>query len=63
MTFYLAFQHKNTTSDSMIITLHWEGGIPSIYIFVSTDRVVVSKNALINEPSLEIGYIPSNMSL
>ena len=52
-TFYLTFQHKATTSDSMIITLHWEGGIPSIHILISKDRVVVSKNLLINEPSLK----------
>ena len=60
MTFYLAYVCKSTTSDSMIITLHWTGGIPSIYIFVSKDTVVVSKNPLINELSLKIGYIPNN---
>ena len=43
----------------MIITLHWEGGIPSIHIFVSKDRVVVSKNLLINESSLKSYNIPS----
>ena len=31
-TFYLTFTHKATTSDSMVITLHWEGGIP-LFIF------------------------------
>ena len=58
-TFYLTFQHKATTSDSMIMTLHWEGGIPSIHIFISKDRVVVSKNLLINESSLKSYNIPS----
>ena len=59
VTFYLTFIHKQTTSDSMIITIHWESGIPSIYIFISKDRVVVSKNLLINEPSLKSYNIPS----
>ena len=43
----------------MIITIHWDGGIHSIYIFVSKDRVVVSENPLINEPSLKSYNIPS----
>ena len=59
VTFYLTFVHKATTSDSMIITIHWFGGIPSIYIFISEDRVVVSKNLLINESSLKSYNIPS----
>ena len=59
VTFYLTFVHKATTSDSMIITIHWFGGIPSIYIFISKDRVVVSKNLLINESSLKSYNIPS----
>ena len=58
VTFYLTFIHKATTSDSMIITIHWEGGIHPIYIFVSKDRVVVSENPLINEPSLKSYNIP-----
>ena len=59
VTFYLTFIHKQTTSDSMIITIHWESGIPSINIFISKDRVVVSKNPLINESSLKSYNIPS----
>ena len=59
VTFYLTFIHKATTSDSTIITIHWEGGIHPIYIFVSKDRVVVSENPLINEPSLKSYNIPS----
>ena len=59
VTFYLTFIHKATTSDSMIITIHWDGGIHSIYIFVSKDRVVFSDNPLINEPSLKSYNIPS----
>ena len=39
VTFYLTFEHKATTSDSMIITIHWVGGIHSIYIFISKDRL------------------------
>ena len=35
VTFYLTFVHKATTSDNMIIALHWEGGIHPINIFVS----------------------------
>ena len=58
-TFYLNFVHKRNTSDSLIITIHWEGGIPSIHIFISKDRVVVSKDPLINEPSLKSYNIPS----
>ena len=59
VTFYLTFVHKATTSDSMIITIHWFGGIPSIYIFISKDRLVVSKYLLINESSLKSYNIPS----
>ena len=59
VTFYLTFEHKKNTSDSMIITIHWEGNIPSILIFISKDKVVVSKNQLINEPSLASYRIPS----
>ena len=59
VTFYLTFVHKATTSDSMLITIHWFGGIPSIYIFISKDRLVVSKNLLINESSLKSYNIPS----
>ena len=59
VTFYLTFVHKATTSDSMIITIHWFGGILSIYIFISKDRLVVSKNLLINESSLKSYNIPS----
>ena len=61
VTFYLAFEHNPATSDSMIITLHWAGGnIHSINIFISKSVVVVSRNALINEPSLKIINIPNN---
>ena len=60
VTFYLTFVHKATTSDSMIIALHWEAGaIHPIYIFVSKDKVVASRNLLINEPSLKSYNIPS----
>ena len=62
VTFYLTFEHKATTSDSMIIYLHWERVRPrirSIYIFVSKDKVVASRNLLINEPSLKSYRIPS----
>ena len=58
VTFYLTFEHKRTTNDSLLITLNWVGGIPSIHIFVSRDKVVVSKNPLINEPSLRSINIP-----
>ena len=62
VTFYLTFVHKATTSDSMIIALHWEASSPPIhpiYIFVSKDKVVASRNLLINEPSLKSYNIPS----
>ena len=62
VTFYLTFVHKATTSDSMLIALHWESGSPPIhpiYIFVSKDKVVASRNLLINEPSLKSYNIPS----
>ena len=58
VTFYLTFIHKATTSDSVIIALHWEAGRP-IYIFVSKSSVVASENLLINEPSLKSYNIPS----
>ena len=59
VTFYLTFVHKATTSDNMMIGLHWGGDIHSIHIFISEDRVVVSINPLINEPSLTSYRIPS----
>ena len=63
VTFYLTFVHKATTSDSMIIALHWEAGSPPpihpIYIFISKDKVVASRNPLINEPILKSYQIPS----
>ena len=60
VTFYLTFVHKATTSDNMMIALHWEGGaIHPIYIFVSKYKVVASRNPLINEPSLKSYQIPS----
>ena len=43
VTFYLTFVHKATTSDNMMIALHWERISPPIqpiYIFVSKDKVV-----------------------
>ena len=58
VTFYLTFVHKATTSDSMIIALHFAAGRP-IYIFVSKSSVVASQNPLINEPSLKSYNIPS----
>ena len=60
MTFYLTFQHNAATHDSMIMSLHWTGGIHTIYIFVSRNRVVVSRNGLINESSLKTILIPNN---
>ena len=62
VTFYLTFVHKATTSDNMMIALHWESISPPIqliYIFVSKDKVVASINPLINEPSLKSYKIPS----
>ena len=58
VTFYSTFVHKATTSDSMLIALHWDAGRP-IYIFVSKSSVVASENLLINEPSLKSYNIPS----
>ena len=43
----------------MIIALHWEGIIHNIYIFVSKDKLVVSENPLIDEPSLKTYNIAS----
>ena len=62
VTFYLTFVHKATTSDNMMIALHWESISPPIqpiYIFVSKDKIVASRNPLINEPSLKSYDIPS----
>ena len=58
VTFYLTFVHKATTSDDMMIALHWEGGIHPIYIFVSKSSLVVSENSLIDESSLTFYKIP-----
>ena len=43
----------------MAIRLEWEGGIHPINIFVSSSKLVVSENPLIDESSLKTGYIPS----
>ena len=62
VTFYLAYVHKATTSDNMMIALHWDlvsPPIKPISIFVSKDKVVASRNPLINEPSLKSYNIPS----
>ena len=59
VTFYLTFVHKATTSDNMMIALHWEGVSRPIYIFVSKDRVVASINTIIDDPSLTSYRIPS----
>ena len=58
VTFYLTFVHKATTSDSVIITIHWDAGRP-INIFVSKDKLVVSENPLIDESSLKTYNIAS----
>ena len=57
--FYLTFVHKATTSDNMMIALHWEGLSRPIYIFVSKDKVVASINTIIDDPSLTSYRIPS----
>ena len=62
VTFYLTFEHKATTSDNMMIALHWDlvsPPIQPIYIFVSKDKVVASRNILIDDPSLKSYKIPS----
>ena len=62
VTFYLTFVHKATTSDNMMIALHWESISPpiqSIYIFVSKDKVVASRSTLIDDPSINFYEIPS----
>ena len=59
VTFYLTFVHKATTSDDMVISLHWEGLTNNFYILVSKDKVVASMNVLINEPSITSYRIPS----
>ena len=59
VTFYLTFIHKATTSDNMMIALHWEGLSDNINIFVSKDKVETSINPLIDESSLASYNIPS----
>ena len=59
VTFYLTFVHKATTSDNMMIILHWEGLSGNINIFVSKDKVETSINLLIDDPSLASYNIPS----
>ena len=59
VTFYLTFVHKATTSDNMIIALHWLGLSDNIYIYVSKDKVETSINPLIDESSLASYNIPS----
>ena len=67
VTFYLTFVHKDTTkiknpaqkNYSVTIRLEWEGGIHPINVFVSSSKLVVSENPLIDESSLKTGYIPS----
>ena len=59
VTFYLTFVHKATTSDNMMIILHWEGLSGNINIFVSKDKVETSRNLLMDDPSLASYNIPS----
>ena len=59
VTFYLTFVHKATTSDVMVIGLHWDSNIRPIYILVSKDKVVASFNLLIDDPSSISYKIPS----
>ena len=59
VTFYLTFVHKATTSDDMVISLHWGGLTDNFYILVSKDKVVASMNVLINNPSITSYRIPS----
>ena len=59
VTFYLTFVHKATTSNNMMIALHWEGLSDNIYIYVSKDKVETSINPLIDESSLASYNIPS----
>ena len=60
VTFYLTFVHKvSIRDDNMIISLYWEGISNNIYIFVSKDKLVVSENPLIDEPSLKTYNIAS----
>ena len=62
VTFYLTFVHKATTSDNMMIALHWElvsHLLHPIYIFVSKNKVEASRSTLIDDPSLKSYKIPS----
>ena len=63
VTFYLTFQHKSSTNDSMMITIFWQHVHVNhpINIFISKDKVVVSINPLINESSLRSINIPNNV--
>ena len=63
VTFYLTFQHKSSTNDSMIITIYWQHIHVNhpINIFISKDKVVVSINPLINESNLRSINIPNNV--
>ena len=59
VTFYLTFVHKATTIDDMIISLHWVSKINNLYILVSKDKLLVSINFLIDDPSITSYIIPS----
>ena len=60
LTFYYVFQHSATTNSVMSISIRYRHLLGFEYIHVDKSKVVISRNPLIDEPSLRTFNIPNN---
>ena len=59
-TFYYVFQHSATTNSVMSILFRYGRLLLQRYIHIDKSKVVLSRNPLIDEPSLKTFNIPNN---
>ena len=60
LTFYYVFQHSATTNSVMTISIRYKYLLGFEHIHVDKSKVVISRNPLIDEPSLRTFNIPNN---
>ena len=60
LTFYYVFQHSATTNSVMTISIRYKHLLGFEHIHVDKSKVVISRNPLIDEPSLRTFNIPNN---
>ena len=60
LTFYYVFQHSATTNSVMSISIRYRHLLGYEFIHVDKSKVVISRNPLIDEPSLRTFNIPNN---